>query len=171
MIEESGQVVDVEGGFAWIESERTSTCGGCSMHSGCGTGVIAKLLGQRRLRLRVVNSIDAGVGDHVVIGIPEPALVRGSLAVYAVPLAALFCGALAGNGIAMLWFPPLAEGGAIGGALCGLAAGFAWLRGFSRRTGNNPAWQPVILRRVYSRLAATGEGGPVLINHSTLEKF
>jgi sigma-E factor negative regulatory protein RseC len=171
MIEESGLVVDVDGGFAWVESERTSTCSSCSMHAGCGTGVIAKLLGQRRLRLRVLNSINAAVGDRVVIGIPEPALMRGSLAVYAAPLAAMFCGALAGNAVALQWFPQLAEGGAIAGAICGLAAGFAWLRGFSHRNGNNPAYQPVVLRRMVSRLSGMRDDSPILINNSTLEKF
>ena len=57
MIEEQGQIVDVQGEFAWIESERTSTCGSCAVRKGCGTSAIAKVLGQRRVRLRVLNRI------------------------------------------------------------------------------------------------------------------
>ncbi len=153
MIEESGRVVDVEGGFAWIESARTSTCGGCSARGGCGTGVIARVLGQRRLRLRAINAIDVAIGDQVVIGIPESGLLRGSFAVYAVPLAALLGGALAGNGIVAQWYPLAAEAGAIAGAAAGLVAGFVWLRRFSHRTGNHPAYQPVVLRRLHTPLS------------------
>jgi len=93
MIEETGQIVDVEGAFAWVETERSSTCGSCAVRQGCGTGAIAKVLGQRRVRLRVLNRIEARVGDYVVIGVSESGLLRGSLAVYAVPLSGLFAGA------------------------------------------------------------------------------
>ena len=74
MIEEQGEVVEVQGEFAWIESERTTTCGSCAVRKGCGTSAIAKVLGQRRVRLRVLNRIDARVGDRVVIGIAESGL-------------------------------------------------------------------------------------------------
>jgi sigma-E factor negative regulatory protein RseC len=79
--------------------------------------------------------------------------LRGSFAVYAVPLAALLGGALAGNGIVAQWYPLAAEAGAIAGAAAGLVAGFVWLRRFSHRTGNHPAYQPVVLRRLHTPLS------------------
>jgi len=36
---------------------------------------------------------------------------------------------------------------AIAGALAGFVSGLVWLRGFSRRTATNPAYQPVVLRQ------------------------
>jgi sigma-E factor negative regulatory protein RseC len=148
MIEETGQVVDVEGEFAWVESERSSTCGSCAVRQGCGTGAIARALGQRRVRLRVLNRIGARIGDHVVIGVSSAGLVRGSLAVYAVPLSGLFAGALAGYALASRFYTewpvdPLA----IAGAIAGFVAGLVWLRGFSLRTAMNPDYQPVVLRQ------------------------
>ena len=147
MIEETGQVVDVEGAFAWIESERTSTCGACNVRKGCGTAVLAKVLGQRRVHLRVINRINARVGDAVVIGISESGLVRGSLAVYAVPLAGLFAGAIAGDFLGKYFFSDGSDPVAIAGALAGLGAGLFWLKRFSRRTEKDAAYQPVILRK------------------------
>ncbi len=44
------------------------------------------------MQLRVLNRINARVGDDVVVGISEAGLLRGSLAVYAAPLAGLFAG-------------------------------------------------------------------------------
>lgn len=148
MIEETGRVVDVDGAFAWVESERSGTCGSCAVRRGCGTGAIARVLGQREVRLRVLNRIEARVGDHVVIGVSESGLLRGSLAVYAVPLSGLFAGALAGYALAGRFYPGWpADPVAIAGALAGFVCGLAWLRGFSRRTATNPAYQPVLLRQ------------------------
>lgn len=148
MIEETGQIVDVQGAFAWVESERASTCGSCAVRQGCGTGAIAKVLGQRRVRLRVLNRIEARVGDHVVIGVSESGLMRGSLAVYVAPLSGLFAGALAGYALASHFYPDWsADPAAIAGALAGFVAGLVWLRGFSRRTAADPAYQPVVLRQ------------------------
>jgi len=147
VIEESGQVVEVQGEFAWIESERTSTCGGCAVRKGCGTSAIAKVLGQRRVRLRVLNRINASVGDDVVIGIAESGLVRGSLAVYAAPLLGLFAGALAGQLLGTQVFGMSSDLLAIGGAISGFVAALIWLKRFSRRTEKDTAYQPVVLRQ------------------------
>ena len=151
MIEESGRIVAVDGDFAWIESERKSTCGGCAVRKGCGTAAIAKVLGQRRTRLRVVNSIHASIGDEVVVGISESGLVRGSLAVYAAPLAGLFAGALAGN-----WLVGDSELAAIAGALAGFVGALFWLKRFSRTTEKDAAYQPVVLRLQLPVVAGDG---------------
>ena len=64
MIEENGRVVDVEDGYAWIETEPASACGSCAAGRGCGTSALAKLFGHRPAPLRVANSINAGIGDR-----------------------------------------------------------------------------------------------------------
>jgi sigma-E factor negative regulatory protein RseC len=147
MIEESGRVVAVEGDFAWIESEHTSACSGCAVRKGCGTSAIAKVFGQRRIRLQVLNRIHARVGDTVVVGISESGLVRGSLAVYAAPLAGLFAGALAGYFAGKQLLASGSDLMAIGGALAGFSAALFWLRRFSRTTAKDDAYQPVVLRQ------------------------
>jgi sigma-E factor negative regulatory protein RseC len=96
----------------------------------------------------VLNRIEARVGDHVVIGVSESGLLRGSLAVYAVPLSGLFAGALAAYVLASRFYPAWpVDPVAITGALAGFVSGLVWLRGFSRRTATNPAYQPVVLRQ------------------------
>jgi sigma-E factor negative regulatory protein RseC len=150
MIEESGQVVRVEDGDVWVETRRRSTCSGCAAEQGCGTATLAKVLGQRRTLVRVIARMPLQVGDQVVIGIAEQALVRGSLAVYTVPLLLLLLGAVlgevgAGNG---LW--DNAELGSLVLGLGGLAAGLLWLKQFTRRIRNDRNYQPVVLRRFAS---------------------
>ena len=147
MIEENGLVVDVQGEFAWVESERTTTCGSCSVRKGCGTSAIAQLFGRRRVRLRVLNRINAQCGDKVVIGIAESGVVQGSLAVYAAPLIGLFAGALAGQMLGRTVLDMLSDIPAIIGAIGGFVAALAWLRRFSRDRDKDAAYQPVVLRQ------------------------
>ena len=146
MLEESGQVVDLDGHFAWVESERRSTCGSCTARTGCGTGVIARVLGRKRIRLRAVNRIDAAIGDHVVIGIAETGVVRGSLAVYAAPLAALLGGAIVGQLAGSYLLQTASDLPSIAGAAGGFFVGLVWLGRFSRTTQTDAAYQPVLLR-------------------------
>lgn len=147
MIEETVQILDVQGGFAWVESERVSACGSCGVRQGCGSGALARVLGRRQVRMRVLNRINARVGDHVVIGISEAWLLRGSLAVYAVPLLGLFAGALSGYAASSRFYPDWpTDPAAIAGALCGFVAALLWLKRFSRRVAENSAAQPVVLR-------------------------
>lgn len=148
MIEEHAVVVATEGEFAWLETERKSTCGSCAVRKGCGTGALANVVGKKLTRVVALNGVGAQAGDRVVVGIDEASLVRGSLAVYALPLLALFVGALLGQ----VW---LQEAGAMGGGLAGLLAGLAWLRRFSRRCRTDPRFQPVILRRTGERAPAS----------------
>ncbi len=148
MIEENAQVISVEADDVWVETQRRSTCSGCAAHNGCGTASLAKVLGKRRTRIRVLADMPLVVGDRVVIGIGEQALVRGSLAVYAVPLLLLLLGATlgrlgAGNG---LWHS--CETASLVLGLAGLAAGLLWLRRFTRHIQHDRNYQPVVLRRL-----------------------
>jgi sigma-E factor negative regulatory protein RseC len=153
MLEEAGQVVEVRDQFAWIETAPKTACTSCSVRSGCGTSVLAKLLGRRYAPVRVINRIGAAVGDRVVIGISESGLVRGSLAVYCVPLAGLFAGGVAGYYLFAGIASAHADLASIPGAAAGFAAGLAWLRSFSRKSEQDARYQPVLLRQ----LTATGD--------------
>jgi sigma-E factor negative regulatory protein RseC len=148
MIEESARVIRLEGEYAWVETQRKSVCGSCSANKGCGTSVLGKVLGQRRSYVRVLNPVEAKLGEEVVVGLGERAFVTGSLAVYAIPLLALLLGAIAGDWLAGLY--QWSDIAAVAGGLGGLAAGFVWLWLFARRVGGDSRYQPVILRRVVS---------------------
>jgi len=147
MIEELGVVSACDGEYAWVHTQRRSTCGQCAARQGCGTAVLAKFLGRNFSRVRALNSAAAGVGDTVIVGLREEALLRGSAAVYLVPLLAMFAMAMLGEVIA----PQLgvtSEPLSIGFAMLGLVLGFVWLRVFSARNRTNTAYQPIVVRRV-----------------------
>ncbi len=146
MIEERAKVVSVEAGFAWVETQRTSTCGSCSANKGCGTGVVAKVVGQRLSRVRAINTIGANVGDEIIIGLHDQALVRGSFAVYAVPLIVMLLMAMAGDLLGSELQLSFKEGLTVIFGLAGLGLGFLWVRRFSLQIADDVRYQPVILR-------------------------
>ena len=100
MIEESGQIISRDGDYAWVETERKSACSSCSANKGCGTGVISKIYSNRFNRVKALNNINAGPGEMVVVGLAEDALVKGSLAVYGLPLVSLILMAMLGEIVA-----------------------------------------------------------------------
>lgn len=148
MIEETGRVVDVCDRYAWITTEPRTGCNSCSVRGGCGTRVLAKVLGRRNAPVRVINTIGVAAGDRVVIGISESGLVRGSLAVYCVPLAGLFAGAVASSYLFAVIASVPADLASIPGAAAGFAAGLAWLRSFSSKSEQDARYQPVLLRQL-----------------------
>ncbi len=148
MIEQTVTVVEVaEEGVAWVEAERTSSCGSCQASKGCGTSVLGKLF-NRTQRVRVLNPIGAEPTETVVIGIEERALLSGSVIVYLLPLLTMLGMAVLGEAMAPAWQLEQAAWLTPLFALIGLAGGLYWVRRFSRQIQHNPRYQPVILRRI-----------------------
>ena len=147
MIEETATVVKCEGEFAWVEAQRQSTCGNCAANKGCGTSVLAKVVGKKVAHMKAINKVNAHVGDSVIVGMNEAALVKGSLAVYLLPLIFMMLFAITGNVVAvqMEW---KSEWVVILFAVIGLVTAGLWLRGFTRRIQHDNEYQPVVLRRL-----------------------
>jgi sigma-E factor negative regulatory protein RseC len=147
MIEETATVVKCEGEFAWVEAQRKTTCGSCAANKGCGTSVLAKVVGKKVSRMKAINKAQAREGDTVIVGMSEAALVKGSLAVYMIPLVFMMLFAVTGNVVAMqmAW---QTEPVVILFAMIGLLTAGLWLRGFTRRIQHNNEYQPVVLRRL-----------------------
>lgn len=139
MITETGRVVAVKDGRAWVQTIRASACESCSAKSGCGQRVLASATAGRANQVLVTNHLNALVGDEVSIAIEESALLSASLLVYAVPLLLLVLGAVTGQ----QWFPGQ-DAGAVAGAIAGLAAGFGIARMVQSRAGYG--YQPTLIR-------------------------
>lgn len=133
MVEGIAHVVAVEGAMAWLEPEQTTSCGSCASSSACGAqgiGTTANRLVARRFSLE--NHPGLVVGERVVVGIRENALIKASLTAYAIPLAAMLgAGAMAqwaagSDGITMA---AMISGLAIGLGIARLSAGYLSSRG------------------------------------------
>lgn len=141
MIEQTGIVIDTDATSLWVETRAVSGCSSCSSAAGsCSTAAVSKLFAERRVRLRLPNSLAARTGDRVVVGVPEAVLVRAALWAYLLPLLLLIGAAWTAQ---QLGGSELIQGSA---ALVGLVAGFIWLRRINWGTGGQDPIQPRLLR-------------------------
>jgi len=121
--ESEAVVVRIQGDLAYIEvKDAVSACGSCGDKGHCGKAQT----GPRHYALR--NTVGAGVGDIVVVSVPEGAVLRAAALSYLMPLLFLFAGALVA---AARWGDGLP---AVVGAVLGLAAGLVALRMLSQRS-------------------------------------
>jgi sigma-E factor negative regulatory protein RseC len=89
-------VINAEG--TWVEATPSAACEGCSSRGSCHA------VGKERNRVKVINPLDARVGDAVVISFQTSSLLKALFMLYMVPILALLAGACAGNWlIAPLW--------------------------------------------------------------------
>ena len=125
---------------ATLEIERKTACGLCGKTRGCGNSIWGKLFAHQSTAFKALNRINAKVGDSVIVGINEQALLKSAMLLYIVPLVTLFIGAILmqqifeTNGYAML------------GALLGLVSGLLWVKGHTMYSSYFKLQQPVILR-------------------------
>lgn len=144
MIETSARVTRVVGETAWVRVESPSSCGACG-GKGCGSSIFARLWHPREPEYPLTNHIAAQVGEPVVLGIEDGALLRAAIAGYLLPLALLLAGAIAGA----RW----GDGGAVAGAVLGLVLAAVWRW---RRRAPVPA--AILLRRGASACHPEGIG-------------
>jgi len=86
-----GLVVGEEGAFILVKTQRQSSCGGCQSESGCGTSALAKLFANTgSAPMRVENTLEASLGDQVILKLDESRLVLHAFMAYGIPLIGLF---------------------------------------------------------------------------------
>jgi sigma-E factor negative regulatory protein RseC len=122
MIEQSAKVVRTDDKMVWLEAERESTCSGCQVRQGCGTGMLAKHVGKRFSSIAVLKTSDVKIGQQVQLAIPEETLLQGAFLMYILPLVLMFVMAAAARAL------NLSEAIEILGGLSGLFIGFYWVK-------------------------------------------
>lgn len=94
MIEETVTVVGSEGKRITIEAMKKSACGGCSQKDGCGVSSVSGLFSSKSFQLDMDNSLDAKIGDTVVVGVEDGAFLRMAFRAYLLPLLVLIGSAI-----------------------------------------------------------------------------
>ena len=144
MVEGIAHVVAVEGNMAWLVPDQGSSCGGCASAEACGSkGIGTKASRLEARRFQLANDAGLRVGERVVVGIRENALLRASLVAYVIPLFTLLtAGALAqwAAGSDSITMIAMIAGLAVGFGLMRIGAGRLLMRGelaprFLRRAG------------------------------------
>lgn len=148
MIEERAVILSLEANesnpdtsnIAVLEIERKTACGLCGQTRGCGNSIWGKLFAHRSTAFKANNNINASVGQSVIVGINEQALLRSALLLYILPLVTMLIASILAmqvndsNGVVML------------AALAGLIVGLLWVKGFTASNQYFVMQQPIILR-------------------------
>ena len=130
---------------ATLEIERKTACGLCGQTRGCGNSIWGRLFGHQITAFKAQNRINAKVGDSVIVGINEKALLKSALLLYILPLVTLFFGAILAS---QLW---QTDGSTMLGAAIGLVLGLLWVKGHTMSNCYFSLQQPVILRLASSQ--------------------
>lgn len=130
---------------ATLEIERKTACGLCGQTRGCGNSIWGRLFGHQTTAFKAQNRINAKVGDSVIVGINEKALLKSALLLYILPLVTLFIGAILASQLRQT------DGITILGAAIGLVLGLLWVKGHTMSNSYFSLQQPVILRLASSQ--------------------
>ena len=122
MIEEHAIITGLADEHATLEIERRAACGLCGQKRGCGNATWGKLLGHTSHEFHAENPINACVGDSVVVGIDERAIINSVFFLYVVPLLGLLIGAVLADVLLNNEFYVIL------GAVSGLLLGFYWVK-------------------------------------------
>src|SRR5450830_299083 len=145
MIEEYAIVTSCVNSRATLEIERRTACGLCGQKRGCGNATWGKLLGHKSHAFEAENLINANVGDSVVVGINEHAMLNSVFLLYIVPLLGLIIGTILADTFLKNEFFVILS------AASGLILGFLWVKGHvaghdGAGKAFNTKYQAVILR-------------------------
>ncbi len=129
-MERIGEVTAVDGKWLEITFCRPSDCDKC--HACMG--------GDKTMTLRLEGK--AQVGDKALVSMPDSTITHGALLAYALPLAGMLIGMLAGDSLLPL------EGalGAIIGAAIGLGLPLVYLLVTEKKRRQDPKWTPQLKR-------------------------
>ena len=147
MIEEHIEVVEVLGDQLVLQARGQSACGSCAVSKGCGTSLLSKVVGKKFTRFQVDNNVNAVVGDTVVVGIHEDALLKGSLVMYILPIISMLSFAVFFDFV----LPLLLQSRDLiiaGSSIAGLILGFLLSKWYFQRHSNAQHFSPVVLRKI-----------------------
>jgi sigma-E factor negative regulatory protein RseC len=148
MIEERAVILSLEDNpistesIATLEIERKTACGLCGQTRGCGNSLWGKIFAHKSTAFKAKNRINAKIGQSVIVGINEQALLKSALLLYIVPLVTMLIVSI----LAMQWRD--SNESAIAGALIGLVFGLIWVKGHTASSQYFMLQQPEILRLV-----------------------
>lgn len=135
---EAAQVVDVDAHGVWLETGVHKGCANCRDGRGCGVSIFQRLFRLPRHRVFMPTEERLSVGDHVVIGMAQRALLVASLWLYMAPLAALLITALILDLVFSLeWLT-------VTGGLLGLVGMLMIVRGRQARQARSGRFFPVL---------------------------
>jgi sigma-E factor negative regulatory protein RseC len=155
MLTETGRVLALEDGVAWVETLRQSTCGACAARSGCGHGLLntARADSSRGVVKALVpksTGLSLNVHDTVELALPERSFLSAASMLYVVPLVTTLGAAILTEHLFLAEGAPAAAADlqVSLAAIVGLTGGLLAVRWHARHTRDDPAYQPRVTARI-----------------------
>jgi sigma-E factor negative regulatory protein RseC len=127
-------------GTAWVKTTRSSACESCSSRHACQTDGSGK-----EMEVEARNTVDARVGDRIVLSIETASLLKATFLLYVFPILAMIAGAWIGQSMAVSRdMDPSGLSALCGFLFFGLA--FIIIRLTGRRLSTNANYQPEIIK-------------------------
>jgi sigma-E factor negative regulatory protein RseC len=149
LVEATARVVAFDRGVAVLEPEPGTSCGSCAAASTCGAkgiGSAASRLEGRRFRLDLPG--DLAIGEQVVVGVRDDALVKAAFVAYGIPLLTLLTAGVVADAAA------LGDALVLAASLAGFAGGLGLARLLAHRLNRRSDMAPRYLRRAESASAS-----------------
>ncbi len=154
MITEYGIVTRATSAMAWVKTNRTATCEGCTAKASCGT-----MHRGQEMTVEVPNTIGVQPGDSVIIGIETKPVMLLTFLVYVVPIICLVTGALVGDAVA----PLIGINTSFSAMVLGFSAfgtAFFVLHKKSDVFHKKQGYRPVLIRKTKSNVPASCQTDP-----------
>ena len=144
MANQNGIVVESDGEWAMVATQRRDACGGCTPGHHCSA-----CLPTARNLSKVRNTVGAGGGDQVMVSLDTGDLWKGAAILYLLPVAGLMLGAAAGHGLG-LYFKIGESLLSVIFSLIGLGFGFVILTLVSKHAATKGRFIPKIIKILYA---------------------
>ena len=144
MSAERGIVENVEPGWAWVKTKRSSACASCNNRHHCSV-----VEGGDQMLVKAQNTVDAKKGDEVELYLSTKTKLKGTAIVYLLPVLGIFVGAFSANPLSQA----LGLNPSLGMAfftLAGLVASVLLMRHLANRMTAKQALTPLVKRVIGS---------------------
>ena len=95
MAKEEGVILKIDSSTAWVKTQKTKACEGCSSRGACSTTG-----GGEDMEVQAINAAGGQVGDRVVLSFDTSSLLKASFLLYVFPIICMLLGAFAGMKLA-----------------------------------------------------------------------
>jgi sigma-E factor negative regulatory protein RseC len=138
---EQGIVTRIEARTAWVKTQRSGACQGCSARGSCHGLSDA---GKER-EVIAVNEAGAAVGDRILLTFESSSLLKVSFLLYVFPILALLVGAMIGQQLGSLIGLSDSVGSAVVGFLAFLVA-IWFIKAKANELAQRNEYRPKIIR-------------------------
>ncbi|MGE5256760.1 MAG: SoxR reducing system RseC family protein [Hyphomicrobiales bacterium] len=140
MASEEGVVIRIDAAGTWVKTVRGEFCDGCSSKGACHT-----MGGGKEMEVAVINPIEAGIGDRVVLKLEASPFLKATFLIYMFPILLLVAGATVGEWISQTFrldspWPSMLLGFGL------LVAGLGVMKTMAQRLAKRDEYRPRITR-------------------------